>query len=174
VDPTAISTLARRFPERKGLVLSLHAWAVTSATPSRPSCVGALLATLSWREVVIMNVVPAPDLAPHLSSSSERCASLAEERETAIDYRDAGPARLFRGVPELFRNRGLILLSNEPPRSLETQNALLISCRCISAYEMGYSPFWSGRVHVRAADRGLRRCARRRGTCRTAWAARAS
>ena len=33
--PTAIPLLASRFPRRKGLVVSVHAWAATSATRSR-------------------------------------------------------------------------------------------------------------------------------------------
>jgi MFS family permease len=35
--PTAIPTLAQRYPERKGLVLSLHGWAAMLATRSRRS-----------------------------------------------------------------------------------------------------------------------------------------
>jgi len=38
--PTAIPTLARRFPDRKGLVLSLHSMGATSATRSHPSSWG--------------------------------------------------------------------------------------------------------------------------------------
>src|SRR5882762_3597694 len=56
--PTAIPTLARRFPERKGLVLSLHGMGGNVGDAIAPIVVGALLAVLSWREVVILNVVP--------------------------------------------------------------------------------------------------------------------
>ncbi len=50
--PTAIPTLARRFPERKGLVLSLHGMGGNVGDAVAPIVVGALLAVFSWREVV--------------------------------------------------------------------------------------------------------------------------
>src|SRR5258705_2735332 len=56
--PTAIPTLARRFPDRQGLVLSLHGMGGNVGDAIAPIVVGALLAVLSWREVVILNVVP--------------------------------------------------------------------------------------------------------------------
>src|SRR5204862_8132378 len=56
--PTAIPTLARRFPERKGLVLSLHGMGGNVGDAIAPIVVGTLHAVLSWRAVVILNVVP--------------------------------------------------------------------------------------------------------------------
>ncbi|MEK9953077.1 MAG: MFS transporter, partial [Curvibacter sp.] len=56
--PTAIPTLAQRFPERKGLVLSLHGMGGNAGDAIAPLVIGALLAVFSWREVVMLNVVP--------------------------------------------------------------------------------------------------------------------
>src|SRR3990167_7347455 len=56
--PTAIPTLARRFPDRKGLVLSMHGMGGNAGDAIAPLVVGSLLAVLSWREVVVLNVVP--------------------------------------------------------------------------------------------------------------------
>src|SRR3979409_1758844 len=56
--PTAIPTLARRFPERKGLVLSLHGMGGNVGDALAPLVVGSLLAFLTWREVVFVNVIP--------------------------------------------------------------------------------------------------------------------
>src|SRR3982075_3223841 len=56
--PTAIPTLARRFPERKGLVLSIHGMGGNVGDALAPLAVGSLLAVLSWREVVMINVIP--------------------------------------------------------------------------------------------------------------------
>jgi len=50
----------------------------------------------------------------------------------------------FRGLPELFRNRGLILLSTSSAFRSMTQNALLTFLPVYLAYEWGYSPFWVG------------------------------
>src|SRR4051812_42750271 len=56
--PTAIPTLAKLFPERKGLVLSLHGMGGNVGDAIAPLVVGALLQVLTWREVVVLNVMP--------------------------------------------------------------------------------------------------------------------
>src|SRR5438046_10593664 len=61
--PTAIPTLARRFPARKGLVLSLHGMGGSVGDAIAPIVVGSLLAVLSWRAVVILNAVPGAVIA---------------------------------------------------------------------------------------------------------------
>src|SRR2546421_5045787 len=56
--PTAIPTLARRYPERKGLVLSLHGMGGNVGDAPAPLAASSLLALLTWRAVVILNVMP--------------------------------------------------------------------------------------------------------------------
>ena len=56
--PTAIPTLARRYPERKGYVLSLHGMGGNAGDALAPLVVGALLAVMTWREVMVLNVLP--------------------------------------------------------------------------------------------------------------------
>src|SRR5438105_8962446 len=56
--PTAIPTLAQRYPERKGLVLSLHGMGGNVGDALAPVAVGALLTVLSWRTIVFANLVP--------------------------------------------------------------------------------------------------------------------
>src|SRR5678815_3568725 len=51
--PTAIPTLARRYPERKGLVLSLHGMGGNVGDAIAPLVVGAALAVFSWRQVAV-------------------------------------------------------------------------------------------------------------------------
>ena len=138
--PTAIPTLARRFPERKGLVLSLHGMGGNVGDAIAPIVVGALLAVLTWREVVILNVVPGVVIFVFLGTmqlgGKKREASSEAGAQSLRDY--------FRGLPELFRNRGLILLSTSSAFRSMTQNALLTFLPVYLAYEMGYSPFWVG------------------------------
>src|SRR5215813_13567240 len=52
--PTAIPTLARRFPDRKGLVLSLHGMGGNVGDAIAPSVIGLLLMALTWRQVVVL------------------------------------------------------------------------------------------------------------------------
>src|SRR6516165_3550733 len=61
--PTAIPWLANRFPQRKGLVMSIHAMGGNVGDAVAPLVVGALLGFMSWRSVVVVNVVPGVLLA---------------------------------------------------------------------------------------------------------------
>jgi MFS family permease len=142
--PTAIPTLARRFPERKGLVLSLHGMGGNVGDAIAPIVVGALLTTFSWREVVIMNVVPGVVIAFLLFVFLGTLHLGGKKRETSADAGSQSLRDYFRAVPELFRNRGLLLLSASSAFRSMTQNALLTFLPVYLAYEMGYSSFWVG------------------------------
>ena len=52
--PTAIPTLGQRYPERKGLVLSVHGMGGNVGDAIAPLVLGVALATFSWREVVVL------------------------------------------------------------------------------------------------------------------------
>jgi MFS family permease len=143
--PTAIPTLARRFPERKGLVLSLHGMGGNLGDALAPLAVGSLLAVLTWREVVILNVIPGLVMSLlllvflgtlRLGSKAKPQAEDDGRVQTLRDY--------FRGVPALFRNRSLVILTASSAFRSMTQNALLTFLPVYLAYEMGYSPFWVG------------------------------
>ena len=142
--PTAIPTLARRFPERKGLVLSLHGMGGNVGDAIAPIVVGALLAALTWREVVVLNVVPGIVIALLLFVFLGTLKLGAKKREGSRDPGAQSLRDYFRGLPGLFRNRGLILLSTSSAFRSMTQNALLTFLPVYLAYEMGYSPFWVG------------------------------
>ena len=142
--PTAIPTLARRFPERKGLVLSLHSMGGNVGDAIAPIVVGALLAVLSWREVVILNVIPGVVIALLLFVFLGTLRLGGAKREASRDPGSQSLRDYFRGLPELFRSPGLILLSTSSAFRSMTQNALLTFLPVYLAYEMGYSPFWVG------------------------------
>src|ERR1700693_2895912 len=56
--PTAIPLLARRFPERRGLVVSIHGMGGNVGDAVAPLVVGAMLSIISWRNVMVLNVIP--------------------------------------------------------------------------------------------------------------------
>jgi MFS family permease len=143
--PTAIPTLARRFPERKGLVLSLHGMGGNAGDALAPLAVGALLAVLTWREVVILNVIPGLVISLLLLVflGTLRVGSKAREK-TAGEARTQSLRDYFREVPALFRNRSLVWLTASSAFRSMTQNGLLTFLPVYLAYEMGYSPFWVG------------------------------
>jgi MFS family permease len=148
--PTDIPTLARRFPERKGLVLSLHGMGGSAGDAIAPLVVGSLLALLSWREVVVLNVVPGLVMSllllvflGTLQFGRKKPASTVTE----ASYKDPAAqslAEYAKGLRQLFHNRSLVLLSTSGAFRSMTQMALLTFLPLFLAREMGYSMFLIG------------------------------
>ncbi len=136
--PTAIPTLARRYPERKGLVLSIHGMGGNVGDAVAPVIIGAALAWFTWREVVVLNVMPGLVVAALLFAllGTLRLAARKQETQSVGEY--------FAGLRELFRSRALVLLSTGSAFRTMTQSALLTFLPVYLANDMGYSPFWVG------------------------------
>jgi MFS family permease len=136
--PTAIPTLGRRYPERKGLVLSLHGMGGNVGDAIAPVVVGAVLAVFSWREVVVMNVLPGLVVAllMFVFLGSLRLRGKTPEQQSFAEY--------TRGLRELLRNRALVLLSTGSAFRTMTQTALLTFLPVYLAHDLGYSPVWVG------------------------------
>lgn len=136
--PTAIPTLARRYPERKGLVLSIHGMGGNVGDAVAPVIIGSALAWLTWREVVVLNVMPGLVVAALLFAllGTLRLAARKQETQSVGEY--------FAGLRELFRSRALVLLSTGSAFRTMTQSALLTFLPVYLANDMGYSPFWVG------------------------------
>src|SRR5207253_4321929 len=99
--PTAIPTLASRYPERKGLVLSVHGMGGNVGDAIAPVVIGAALAVLSWRQVVVLNVAPGLLVAAlmfALLGTIRIGARKAPAESQSLD-------EYLRGLRELLRNR---------------------------------------------------------------------
>jgi MFS family permease len=143
--PTAIPTLARMFPERKGLVLSLHGMGGNVGDAVAPLVVGSLLTVLTWREVVVINVIPGLVMSLLLLLFLGTISLGAKAKKSVVDdHQNQSLAEYFRGIPQLFRNRGLIVLTMSSAFRAMTQNTLLTFLPVYLAYEMGFNPFWVG------------------------------
>jgi MFS family permease len=147
--PTAIPTLARRFPQRKGFVLALHGMGGNAGDAIAPLVVGLLLTLMTWRQVVLINVVPGllmslmllvflGTLRLGVKAGSKAPAGKIDDGkgQTLADYR--------RGLGQLFRNRSLMLLSTSGAFRSMTQIALLTFLPLFMAREMGWSALWVG------------------------------
>lgn len=134
--PTAIPTLGSRYPERKGLVLSLHGMGGNVGDAIAPVVIGTALAVFSWREVVVMNVAPglivAALMLAFLGSMRLGQKKHAAEGQSLAEY--------AQGLRKLFGNRSLILLSTGSSFRTMTQTALLTFLPVYLANAMGYSP----------------------------------
>ncbi len=147
--PTAIPTLARRFPDRKGLVLSLHGMGGNAGDAVAPLVVGSLLAVLTWRQVVVINVLPGLLVAFVLlvflgTLSLGRKAGKPVGGAAASDPPPQSLADYVRGLRQLLRNRSLLLLSTSGAFRSMTQMALLTFLPLYLARELNYSPFLTG------------------------------
>lgn len=142
--PTAIPTLANRFPTRKGLVLSMHGMGGNAGDAIAPLVVGMLLAVFTWRQVVVLNIVPGVAVSLLLLTflSTLRLLPAASQRHDAEESAQQGQSfrEYVRGLRALARNRELILLSTGSAFRSMTQNALLVFLPLFLAREMGYSP----------------------------------
>ncbi len=144
--PTAIPTLARCFPERKGFVLSLHGMGGNVGDALAPIAVGALLTYLTWRQVVVMNVVPGMVMAVMILAflGTLTLGKGRAKGKGTDDTRVQALGDYFRGVPALFKNRALVMITTGGAFRSMTQNGLLTFLPVFLAYEMGFSPLWVG------------------------------
>ena len=134
--PTAIPTLGSRYPDRKGLVLSLHGMGGNVGDAIAPVVIGAALAVFSWRQVVVLNV------APGLIVALLMFALLGTIRlgATKPHGESQSLAQYMHGLRELLRNRALVLLSVGSSFRTMTQSALLTFLPLYLAHEMSYTP----------------------------------
>ena len=144
--PAAISPLAYRYPDRKGLVLSFHGMGGNVGEALAPFVIGALLAWYGWRTVVVINVVPGLVMSAlilvllgafSISHAGEKNAINAGA--AARGFRD-----YLRDCATLLRNQALILIACSSAFRTMTQAGLLTFLPVYLAYELYYSPFLVG------------------------------
>ena len=142
--PAAIPTLAHGYPSRKGLVLSFHGMGGNMGEALAPLAAGALLAWVSWRGVVVINVVPGIIMAVlilvflgafNVSSDDGDINAGGKKRDTR-DY--------LRDFASLLKNKALMLVSVSAAFRTMTQSGLLTFLPVYLAYELGYSPLVTG------------------------------
>jgi MFS family permease len=143
--PTAIPWLANRFPERKGLVMSFHSMGGNVGDALAPLVVGGLLAVFSWRDVVLMNVIPGIIMSALILFyigrlyKAEKSAGAAAKKPAPMSS-----AERLKSIAALLTNRAVVTLSIGSTFRAITQSALLTFLPVYLARDMGYSPFWIG------------------------------
>ncbi|SNT29694.1 Sugar phosphate permease [Noviherbaspirillum humi] len=144
--PTAIPTLAQRYPERKGLVLSLHGMGGNAGDALAPLAIGALLATFTWRQIVVMNVVPGAIMSLLILAylGTLTLGSKKKPKPAAAEEQGQSVKEYAQGLRGLLANRVLIMLTVSSAFRSMTQTTLLTFLPVFLAYEMGFNPFWVG------------------------------
>ena len=142
--PTAIPTLGQRYPDRKGLVLSVHGMGGNVGDAIAPLVLGFALATFSWREVVVINVLPGLVIALLMFAMLGSIQLGARVTNGGSHGEGQALGHYLEGLKGLLRNRALVLLSTGSSFRTMTQSALLTFLPLYLAREMGYSPAWVG------------------------------
>jgi sugar phosphate permease len=157
--PAAIPTLAHSYPQRKGLVLSFHGMGGNIGEALAPLAAGTLLAWFTWREVVVINIVPGLVMATLIlvlvgalttaratdSSKDQTEAKKENEKENEKDRVNAGndsqwnARQYLHDLSSLMRNRALMLICISGGCRTLTQVGLLVFLPVYLAYEQGYS-----------------------------------
>jgi MFS family permease len=144
--PTAIPLLAKRFPERRGLVVSIHGMGGNVGDAVAPLVVGAMLSILSWRNVMVLNVIPGVMMSCVILLSLGRMQfhnSPAGAGGRAPGEPSAAGQRL-RDFRQLLANRTLLMLSAGGGFRAMTQSTLLTFLPVFLAREMGFSSILIG------------------------------
>jgi MFS transporter, FSR family, fosmidomycin resistance protein len=146
--PTAIPLLAQNHPQRSGLVVSIHAMGGHLGDAVAPLVVGAMLTVLSWRDVMIMNIVPGVIASVLLLILLGQSGALntgpghSGSDPTAAKARKSSPS--IEGVLSLLTNRTVVTLSLGSAMRSMTAMTLLTFLPLFLANEMGYPPSWIG------------------------------
>ena len=145
--PAAIPTLAYRYPQRKGLVLSFHGMGGNIGEAVAPVVVGALLGWFSWRETVVINVVPGITMAVLILLMLGAFEARGTEKKSS-DLNAGGRKQSLRGYvrdyASLLRNKALMIVSVSSSFRTMVQSGLLTFLPVFLAYELQYSTLMVG------------------------------
>lgn len=148
--PAAIPTLAHQYPQRKGLVLSFHGMGGNIGEALAPMAAGTLLAWFSWREVVVINIVPGLVMATLILvlvgalATTRATDGKTDKKEGEKDGVNAGNGgwnarQYLRDLGTLMRDRTLMLICISGGFRTLTQVGLMVFLPVYLAYEQGYS-----------------------------------
>jgi len=144
--PSAIPTLANRFPDRKGTVVSIHGMGGNIGDAVAPFVAGTLMSgitlfgvaftfDLSWRQVMIYNVVPGIFMAVAILwflGRTQMGAGKSGDKKLSL-------GEVLAGFGGLLRNRTLMMLAVSSGFRSMTQSSLLVFIPLYLANAMGYN-----------------------------------
>jgi len=141
--PTAIPWLANRFPERKGLVMSVHGMGGNVGDAFGPLVAGTLLQVMSWRHVVLLNVLPGIAMSAFILIYVGRVSGAETDTRERKHTRMTGAQRL-RALTGLMADRAFATLAISSCFRSMTQSSLLTFLPLYLARVMGYEAGWIG------------------------------
>jgi len=145
--PTAIPTLARRFPNRKGLVVAMHGMGGNVGDAVAPFVAGLLVSGValgwfidfpgvSWRQVMIYNIIPGILMSIAILWYLGR---LQIDGKGKASQKNLSLNEVIKGFGGLLRNSTLMLLATSSAFRSMTQSSLLVFVPLYLINTMEYS-----------------------------------
>jgi FSR family fosmidomycin resistance protein-like MFS transporter len=134
--PAALSFLAKRFPERKGFAIAVHAMGANLGDTLAPIAVGVALTYMTWRQVLILNFFPGVLLGFILWRLLAKAGTIRAEAKS----KDISLQEYWLAVKTLAKNRNIRLLCILSGLRSMTQAGLFTFLPLYLANELKYSP----------------------------------
>jgi MFS family permease len=134
--PAALSFLARRYPERKGLAMALHTMGGNVGSACAPVAIGVALTVLLWRRVLLVNFLVGMLLGFVLWRILAKFETArVDGRRSALSLHEYGSA-----VRSMARNKSILLLCSLGGLRAMTSIGLFTFLPIYLAHELQYSP----------------------------------
>jgi FSR family fosmidomycin resistance protein-like MFS transporter len=134
--PAALSFLAKRYPERKGFAIALHAMGANLGDTLAPMTIGVALTYLIWRHVLILNVLPGLLMGFILWRLLLKAGTVRAE----ANGRELSLKEYWVAVKTMAQNKSILLLCTLSGMRSMTQNGLFTFLPIYLAHELKYSP----------------------------------
>ncbi len=134
--PAALSFLAKRYPERKGFAIALHAMGGNLGNTLAPVAIGVALTFLNWRHVLMLNLLPGILIGLVLWKLLTKAGSIQLEEKG----KEPSLKEYWLAVKTMIQNKSILLLCLLSGMRSMTQNGLLTFLPIYLAYELKYSP----------------------------------
>ena len=134
--PAALSFLAKRYPERKGFAIALHAMGGNLGNTLAPMAIGVALTFLIWRHVLILNLLPGVLMGFVLWRLLVKAGTVrAEAKGKELSLKEYWVA-----VKTMAQNKSILLLCSLSGMRSMTQSGLFTFLPIYLAHELKYSP----------------------------------
>jgi sugar phosphate permease len=134
--PAALSFLAKRYPERKGFAIALHAMGANLGDTVAPMAIGVALTFIVWRHVMILNVIPGILMGFVLWRLLAKAGTVrAEAKGKELSLKE-----YWMAVKTMAQNKSILLLCSLSGLRSMTQTGLFTFLPIYLANELKYSP----------------------------------
>ncbi|HEX4921089.1 MAG TPA: MFS transporter, partial [Candidatus Bathyarchaeia archaeon] len=134
--PAALSFLARRYPERKGLAIAMHSMGGNLGSTCAPMAIGVALTFLMWRRVLFLNFL----LGILMGVVLWRLLAKFDTAQVEGDRKGLSLEEYWMAVKTLARNKSILLLCSLGGMRAMTSIGLFTFLPIYLAHELKYSP----------------------------------